>query len=70
MTLREAITVCKEMQMWRRRQGKYDGVDYSMPYTGKVYGEAIDVLISLAERQVEMEEEIQRFKRLCYGETV
>ncbi|MCQ2219750.1 MAG: hypothetical protein MJZ12_00070 [Prevotella sp.] len=59
MTLREAIAVCKDMQEWRR----YDGDEPKlMPWTPEKFGEAIDVLIDLAERQVEMEDDIRRFK--------
>lgn len=59
MTLREAIAVCKDMQDWRR----YDGDEPKlMPWTPEKFGEAIDVLIDLAERQNEMENDIRRFK--------
>lgn len=62
MTLLHAINVCKEMQMWRRSEGKYDGgVPVGIPYTPKEYGEALDVLIHLAERQLEMEQDMERF---------
>lgn len=59
MTLREAIAVCKDMQNWRR----YDGEETKpMPWTPKQFGDAIDVLIDLAEREDEMENDIRRFK--------
>lgn len=59
MTLREAIAVCKDMQEWRR----YDGDEPKlMPWTPEKFGEAIDVLIDLAEKQVEMDDDIRRFK--------
>lgn len=60
MTLLQAITVCKEMQMWRISEPPYDRPE-TMPYTPDCFGEAIDVLIDLAERQYEMEEDQMRF---------
>ena len=63
MTLREAIAVCKDMQDWRRGEGIYNGeTPAPMPWTPEKFGEAIDVLIDLAERQLEMEDDLIRFK--------
>lgn len=48
--------------MWRRSEGKYDGEEpVGMPYTPKLYGEALDILIDLAERHIEMEKDMERF---------
>ena len=59
MTLREVIAICKEMLEWIR----YDGDEPKlMPCTPEKFGEAIDALIDLAERQLEMEDDIRRFK--------
>lgn len=60
MTLLQAITVCKEMQKWRRSEPPYD-IYEAMPYTPDSFGEAVDILINLAEKQVEMEKDMERF---------
>lgn len=49
MTKSEAISICKEMQKWRRSEYPYDGDIPKMPYSQKNFGEAIDILINIAE---------------------
>lgn len=43
-----AITILKEMNLWRRGEGKYDGVK-PMPYSPEEFGEAIDFAIKYME---------------------
>jgi len=53
MTIREAITVLREMQLWRRAEGKYDcDGPTEMPHSPRVFGEAIDVAIERMENEV------------------
>lgn len=50
MTLQEAIVICKEMQKWRRGEGKYSTEEpHPLPYSPKTYGEALDKLIKFTE---------------------
>lgn len=51
MELSEAIKVCKEMQRWRRSEFPYDDDLVRMPYSAKIYGEALDKLIEYAENK-------------------
>lgn len=57
MTLKEAIQICKEMQKWRRSEPPYDGETSEtykeMPYSSKVFGEAMDKLIRFTESSMQ-----------------
>lgn len=57
MTAREALTILREMQLWRRGQEPYyDGEDPEtwkpQPYGPTEYGEAIDVGIEAIEHWI------------------
>lgn len=54
MKLKQATSICKEMQKWRRGEGIYDGESPApMPYTPETYGIALDKLIEHAEYKVD-----------------
>lgn len=46
------IEIVREMQLWRRAQGKYGLDDYppGMPFSPREYGEALDAVLRDAER--------------------
>ena len=46
------IEIVREMQLWRRAQGKYGLDDYppGMPFSPRQYGEALDAVLRDAER--------------------
>ena len=46
------IEIVREMQLWRRAQGKYGLDEYpgGMPYSPIQYGEAIDAVLADAEK--------------------
>ncbi len=60
MTIKDAISICEEMQKWRRERPPYDGdtpeTHRPMPYSAKEYGEALDGLITFAKATVQMQE--------------
>lgn len=55
MKIEEALKIIKEHQKWRRGEPPYDGEtpeDYKpLPYSPKVIGEALDVLIKYVEKK-------------------
>ena len=53
MNIITSIKIIKEMQKWRRSEGKY-GKDepMEMPFSPSVYGRALDSLINFAEQTI------------------
>ena len=53
------IEIVREMQLWRRAQGKYGLDDYppGMPFSPRQYGEALDAVLRDAERYKALERE-------------
>ena len=56
------IEIVREMQLWRRAQGKYGLDEYppGMPFSPRQYGEAIDSVLRDAERYKALERAFEK----------
>lgn len=63
------IEIVREMQLWRRAQGKYGLDDYppGMPFSPRQYGVAIDAVLRDAERFAALEAQNARMREALEG---
>lgn len=59
-TIKQALTICEEMQKWRRGKRPYNGTTpkthRQMPFSPREWGEAMDCLIKFTKETIKAQD--------------